>query len=475
MQLLDADISVRNPRTGEVSRKLAAPNDVELATLISKLRSNQKGWENLGALKRGEILMQWHAELLKEGDAIVQALYEDTGRITESKLELQVTLAGIERWAKLAPKLMDDSDSQNAQLPGVTIHPSYRPYQLVGVISPWNFPLLLGCIDAIPALAAGCAILLKPSEVTPRFLAPLARSIERVPILRDLFGTVEGAAEVGQAMIPQVDFICFTGSTEVGSLIAKAGAEAFTPVSLELGGKDPAIVLPGADIDRAAAGILWGGTGNAGQSCLSIERVYVHEDVYSEFVTKITNLASKIGITFPALESGALGPIIAIDQIETIKVQLEDAYSKGARALTGGEVKQLGGGYFLEATILVDVDHTMKIMNDETFGPILPIMKVSSEAEALDLANSTIYGLSGSVFAATIEDGMRLGRQLDAGAISINDASLTAIMHEGEKQAFKHSGIGGSRMGPASIRRFFRRQSLLVNSSETNDPWWWNI
>ena len=232
MQLLDADITVRNPRTGEVSRKLAAPNDVELVALIAKLRSNKKSWENLGAVKRGEIIMQWHAEILKESDAIVQALYEDTGRITESRLELQVTLAGIERWAKLAPKLMDDSEGQNAQLPGVSIHPSYRPYQLVGIISPWNFPLLLGCINAIPALAAGCAVLLKPSEVTPRFLAPLARSIERVPILRDLFGTVEGAAEVGHAMIPQVDFICFTGSTEVGSLIAKAGAEAFTPVSL---------------------------------------------------------------------------------------------------------------------------------------------------------------------------------------------------------------------------------------------------
>lgn len=474
MTLLDVGIKVRNPRTNEVDRDLAAPTSEELSTLVGKLRKAQKNWESLGAVKRGEILMQWHHELEKESDAIVQALYEDTGRITESKLELQVTLAGIQRWAKMAPTLMDESESQKAQLPGVTIHPSYRPYQLVGVISPWNFPLLLGCLDAIPALAAGCAVLIKPSEVAPRFLAPLARSIERVPVLRDLFGTVEGAAEVGQAMIAQVDFVCFTGSTEVGELIAAASAKAFTPVSLELGGKDPAIVLPGADIDRAAAGILWGGTGNAGQSCLSIERVYVHADIYDEFVEKIAILANKIGINYPTLDSGALGPIIAIDQVETIKDHLADAYAKGAKALSGGEVKQLGGGYFLEATILVNVNHNMKIMTAETFAPVLPIMKVESEEQALELANATIYGLSGSVFAATIEDGMRIGRQIDAGAISINDASLTAIMHEGEKQAFKHSGIGGSRMGPASIRRFFRRQSLLVNTASGNDPWWWN-
>jgi acyl-CoA reductase-like NAD-dependent aldehyde dehydrogenase len=474
MSRLDSDVKVRNPRTGEVDRDLAAPTSEELTALVAKLRGAQKNWEAIGAVKRGEILMQWHAELVKESDAIIQALYEDTGRITESKLELDVTLAGIERWAKMAPSLMDESETQKAQLPGVTIHPSYRPYQLVGVISPWNFPLLLGCIDAIPALAAGCAVIIKPSEVTPRFLAPLARSIERVPVLRDLFGTVEGAAEVGQALIPQVDFVCFTGSTEVGELIAAAGAKAFTPVSLELGGKDPAIVLPGADIDRAAAGILWGGTGNAGQSCLSIERVYAHSDIYDDFIGKIAALANNVGINYPNLDSGALGPIIAIDQVETIKDHLADAYAKGAVALSGGEVKQLGGGYFLEATILINVDHSMKIMTAETFAPILPIMKVDSEVHAIELANATIYGLSGSVFAQTLEDGMRIGRQIDAGAISINDASLTAIMHEGEKQAFKHSGIGGSRMGPASIRRFFRRQSLLVNSSTGNDPWWWN-
>ena len=167
MSRLDADVKVRNPRTGEIDRDLAAPTSEELTSLVTKLRGSQKNWESLGAVKRGEILMQWRAELEKEGDAIVQALFEDTGRITESKLELQVTLAGIERWAKMAPGLMDESESQKAQLPGVTIHPSYRPYQLVGVISPWNFPLLLGCLDAIPALAAGCAVLIKLIAVSP--------------------------------------------------------------------------------------------------------------------------------------------------------------------------------------------------------------------------------------------------------------------------------------------------------------------
>ena len=473
MTRLDQHITVRNPRTSAIERELAAPSKNELSEIISSLREHQKSWDEIGPTARALILMRWHAELEKESHAIIQALFEDTGRMTESVIELQVTLAGIERWASLAPNLLDDSQSQNAQIPGIAIYPSFKPYPLVGVISPWNFPLLLGCLDAIPALAAGCAVLMKPSEVTPRFLIPLRACIARVPELSAVFAMVEGGAEVGQLMIPEVDIVCFTGSTEVGELVALAGASAFTPVSLELGGKDPAIVLPGANIDRAAAGILWGGTANAGQSCLSIERVYVHEEIYDEFVSKIVVLANSIGIAYPTLESGALGPIIAIDQVETIKNHLADAYSKGAKPLCGGEVKQLGGGYYLEATILVDVDHSMKVMTQETFAPILPIMKITSEEQAVQLSNSTIYGLSASVFAASPEDGMRIGRQIDAGAISVNDASLTAIMHEGEKQAFKHSGIGGSRMGHASIRRFFRRQSLLVNSADENDPWWW--
>ncbi len=474
MTRLDSRVKVRNPRTGKNDRELEAPTKDELLKIISDLRDHQKEWQLIGAPKRGELLMQWRTNLEAQSNEIVEALFQDTGRITESRLELQVTLAGIKRWANLAPSLLDETEVQKTQLPGISIHPSFRPYQLVGVISPWNFPLLLGCLDAIPALMAGCAVLIKPSEITPRFLKPLRESIKDIPVLQNVFAMVEGAAEVGQLMIPNVDMVCFTGSTEIGEIVAKTGASAFIPVSLELGGKDPAIVLPGADIDRAAAGILWGGTGNAGQSCLSIERVYVHEDLYQPFVEKIVELAKKIGITYPTLESGALGPIIALDQVKTITSHLDDAFKKGAKALVGGEMKQLDGGYYLEPTILVDVDHTMKVMVEETFSPILPIMKVSSEAEAIELANATIYGLSASVFAASLEDGIRIGRQLDAGAISINDASLTAIMHEGEKQAFKHSGIGGSRMGPASIRRFFRRQSLLVNTNTSNNPWWWN-
>jgi acyl-CoA reductase-like NAD-dependent aldehyde dehydrogenase len=472
---LDANVQIRNPRTGEIERNLHSPSTSELLSIIQGLRVGQKKWQALGVEERCHILLQWREALETCSEKIIEALYLDTGRITESRLELQATLAGIERWAKMAPVLLDETQSSNASLPGVSIHPSFKPYPVVGVISPWNFPLLLGCIDAIPALAAGCAVLLKPSEITPHFLEPLYESVKNIPYLCDVFAMIEGAAETGELMVPNVDMICFTGSTEVGELIAQTAAKSFTPISLELGGKDPALVLPGADIARAAAGILWGGTGNAGQSCQSIERVYVHAEIYDEFIESIVGMAKKVGIGYPTLESGALGPIIAIDQVETISSQLRDAYSKGARALTGGTIDQLGGGFYMEPTILVDVNHSMNIMNLETFAPILPVMKVGSEAEAIELANSTIYGLSGCVFAATEEDGIRIARQIDAGAISINDASLTAIMHEGEKQAFKHSGIGGSRMGPASIRRFFRRQSLLVNSSSGNNPWWWKV
>lgn len=472
MSKLDATIGVRNPRTGKIDRPLDAPSRDELSSLVSRLRSGQRHWHALGPVRRGELMLKWREAIIEQQSEIVEALVEDTGRRTESILEVMVTLAGMERWAKQAPDLLDETYEQTTSVPGVLVVPSYRPYELVGVISPWNFPLLLAMIDAIPALMAGSAILVKPSEIAPRFLAPLAKSLERLPELQSVIGLIEGAGETGAAMISQVDMICFTGSVETGRIVGEACARAFIPAALELGGKDPAIVLADADIDRAAAGILWGGTANAGQSCLSIERVYAHSSIYDEFVVALANKARALKLAYPTPESGSIGPIIAEDQIHTIVRHLEDARAKGARFLSGGDLQNLGGGTYLAPTIIADVDHTMLIMTEETFGPILPVMKFETEAEAIHLANDTIYGLSGSVWGQ--EDRANgIGRQIDAGAISINDAALTAVMHEGEKQAFKFSGIGGSRMGTASIRRFYRRQSLLVNRSIQPDPWWW--
>ena len=340
------------------------------------------------------------------------------------------------------------------------------------MISPWNFPLLLGLIDAIPALAAGCAVVIKPSEVTPRFIAPLRATLTGVPDLRDVVGIVEGAGDVGAGLIDLVDSVCFTGSVATGRHVGAAAAAAFIPAFLELGGKDPAIVLAGADLKRASSAVLWGSVANAGQSCLSIERIYVQEDIHDEFVGLLAGKARQVRLARPGPDDGQLGPLIDPAQAEIISRQLADAYEHGARALTGGEVQRHDGGLWIEPTVLTGVDHSMTVMRDETFGPVMPVMPVSGADEAVMLANDSEFGLSAAVFAADADTARAVAGRIRAGAVSINDAALTALVHEGEKNSFNYSGLGGSRMGPASIRRFVRKQTLIVNHAAARDPWW---
>jgi acyl-CoA reductase-like NAD-dependent aldehyde dehydrogenase len=470
---MDTGVEVRDPRTGRVDRLLAAPTREELAATCRRLRAAQPVWEALGAAGRADVLRRWAAALRERAAEVVAALVADTGRRSESELELEITAAGIERWARQAPALLDTAGERPSSVPGVVLRGGLRPYPLVGVISPWNFPLLLGLLDAVPALAAGCAVVVKPSEVTPRFLGPLRETL--VPELAPVLALAEGAAETGQALLSEVDFVAFTGSVPTGRLVAEAAARRLLPVSLELGGKDPAIVLAGADLDRAARAVLWGGTANAGQSCLSIERVYVEAGLHDEFVDRLVALAAKVDLAYPDVDSGQLGPIIAADQVGVIERHLADAYARGARALTGGAVERLGGGAYVRPTVLVGADHSMAVMTEETFGPVLPVMPVSGVDEAVRMANDTVYGLSAAVFAGGEAEALAVAARIDAGAVSVDDAALTAVVQEGEKNSFGLSGLGGSRMGPASVARFVRRQSFLVHRGPRPDAWWYDL
>ncbi|MEV4888847.1 aldehyde dehydrogenase family protein [Nonomuraea sp. NPDC055795] len=452
---------VRNPLTGETDRLLAPPSPARLTATAAELRAAAPAWREAD---RGAVLNRFGAALATDDD-LLAALVADTGRTGESVLERQIVAGMIERWVRQAPALLAPPEDEPASLPGIVVGGEAVPYELVGVISPWNFPLLLGLIDAIPALAAGCAVLVKPSEVTPRFIEPLMRLVPEELPLR----VVEGAGETGAALIGLVDAVVFTGSVPTGRKVGEAAAKAFIPAFLELGGKDPAIVLAGSDLDRAAAAVLWGGTANAGQACQSIERVYVERAVHAEFLALLADKAAKVALT---CEGGPIGPIIAADQAGVIERHLADAVERGAVVHTGGHIEHHGGGLWCRPTVVSGVDHSMALMTEETFGPILPVMAVDDADEAVRLANDCAYGLSGAVFAATEQDARALARRLEVGAVSVNDASLTALVHEGEKNSFKLSGLGGSRMGKVSINRFVRRRAHLVNRSAAADPWW---
>ncbi|MWK38362.1 aldehyde dehydrogenase family protein [Actinomadura sp. J1-007] len=410
--------------------------------------------------------------LTAERGGLIDALVADTGRRAESELEVDLVLGMIDRWARLGPDLLAPVPGTPAGPPGLVIGGDHVPYPLVAVISPWNFPLLLGLIDAIPALTAGCAALVKPSEVTPRFIGPLMRTVARVPELAAVLAVVEGAGDVGADLVGLSDLVAFTGSVPTGRRVGEAAARAFVPAFLELGGKDPAIVLAGADLERASSAVLWGGTANAGQSCLSIERVYVEQPAYDAFVESLTAKAARVGLARPRPEDPGLGPLIDPAQAAVIEEQLADAYAKGAVARCGGTVERLDGGHWCRPTVLTGVDHSMAVLTQETFGPILPVMPVADADEAVRLANDSAYGLSAAVFGPTEDAAMAVAARLEAGAISVNDAALTAMVQEGEKNSFKSSGLGGSRMGPASLRRFVRRRSYLVNRATGPDPWW---
>lgn len=464
-------IEIRNPRTGKFDYVIIPPPPRLLAQQCHRARRAQTQWYQLGVEGRIAALQQWKQAILSVRQQLTDALVNDTGRLSTSILEIDSFLGSIDRWCNLVPDLLQDS-AKNTSIPFIALQQTNTPYPVVGVISPWNFPLLLSMIDTIPALLAGCAVVVKPSKMAPRFVAPLLTALNNIPHLSDVLIFIEGSAETGTALIDYVDLICFTGSVNTGRKIAEAAAKRFIPAFLELGGKDPAIVLESANLDLATSAILWAAVVNTGQSCVSIERIYVAERIFEEFYHQLVTKAHRLQLAYPNLEDGQIGPIIAEKQAAVISDHIADAVAKGAVIHCGGKVEELGGGWWCRPTVLTQVNHSMKVMTEETFGPIMPVMAFSSVEEAIDLANDSIYGLSAAVFAGSEEEALVVARQINAGAISINDAALTAIMHEGEKNAFKCSGLGGSRMGVAALKRFIRKQAFLIKTNSVNDPWW---
>jgi acyl-CoA reductase-like NAD-dependent aldehyde dehydrogenase len=466
-----ATLPVRNPRTGQIDYQVPAFSRDEVREIADGLRANAIAWETMGAAGRGAVLLKWRDEVAKRQSAIFDALVNDTGRVRESHLEVPSVLGNIAKWATRGGSLIADAPARASATAPMTLTPASVPVGVVAVISPWNFPLLLALIDAVPALMAGCPVMVKPSEITPRFCEPLIDSIRAVPELADVLAIVTGGPETGAAMIDHADAVCFTGSVATGKIIARHAAERLIPAFLELGGKDAAIVLKDADIAHAARAIAWGGLANAGQSCLSVERVLVDRTIEKDFTTALVNEVKRLRFCFPDANSGEIGPIIAARQADTIRVQLDEAKARGAVALTGGAVESLGGGLWCQPTVLTNVTPDMKIMAEETFGPVLPVMAFDTEEEAVALANDTEFGLSGAVFGERTH-AESIARRMQCGAVSINDAALTAVVHDGEKQAFKASGLGPSRMGDASILRFRKLRVLIENPNLQRDPWW---
>ncbi len=463
-------INARNPRTGEIDYEFTAPTSDAIATECLKLREGQKKWEEAPMAYRLNVMRRWADLLEKNSEAITEVIASDTGRWRMS-VESPMTVAGsIREWCNATPQLLNPLSGRSSVDPNVHFRSQFKPFPLLGVISPWNVPFVLSMIDAIQALIAGCAAIIKPSEVTPRFVEPVAETIAQVPELDAVLTYVQGDGKTGQEIIKNVDIVVFTGSVATGRKIAEAAAQRFIPVFLELGGKDPVIITKDADIERAATATLRGSVFATGQLCYSIERVYVDEAIHDTFVDRLVEKAKAVDLSYPDIHKGHIGPLILARQADIIDAQLDDAVAKGGVIRSGGKTETHGGGKWVRPTVLTNVDHSMEVMTEETFGPVIPVMAVSSVDEAIELANDTVFGLSGAAIAGTEDEAQEIAGRLNAGAVSVMDTALTgAIIRDAEKTSFNLSGLGGTRMGPGAIMRFFRKKAIMTNKGAPAD------
>lgn len=457
-------MKARNPRSGIADYAFAPSTRAEIAAEAARLRAMQPGWEALGPEGRAAVLLRLADALEAGAGAIAAALAVDTGRQTIAAIEVQGFIANIRRWAKRGPELFAglERGPKPSLTPGIELVTGYCAFPLFGAIAPWNFPVVLSHIDAVPALMAGSAALVKPSEVTPRFVAPMRAVLAQVPELP--FAYVMGGADVGQALIEEVDYVCFTGSTATGRKVAEAAARRLIPANLELGGKDPLIVTASADPEWAARVALRASIVATGQACQSIERIYVARAIAEPFLAALVADAQAVRLTHPDPASGHLGPFIFPDQADKVQAQIDAAVAEGARVLAGGTVERLEGGAYLRPTILVDVTPAMAVMREETFGPVLPVTVFDTIDEAIALANDSAYGLSAAVLAGSLEEAAALAPLLDVGAVSLQDGALTSMVGDATNLSRKGSGLGPSRMGDSGLTRFLREQALICQT-----------
>ncbi|MEA2147864.1 MAG: hypothetical protein QOG59_3451 [Solirubrobacteraceae bacterium] len=459
-------IPVENPATGEVIGEIPVMGATEIQALAARAREAQPGWDAMGFDGRAKVLRRAQKWMLDNAERIIAVVVSEAGKTHEDAqlADFGYPVSALGFWAKEAPKYLADErvpSWNNPLAAGKKLVLRYAPVGVVGVIGPWNYPITNNFGDCIPALAAGNSVILKPSEVTPLSSLLMEQMMRECGLPEGVFAVATGDGSTGSALIANVDCVMFTGSSATGKAVMKAAADALIPCFLELGGKDPMIVCADANLQRAANAAAFYSMNNAGQVCISIERVYVEAPVYDRFVELVTQEVRALRQGVPQGPGTVdVGAVTFPPQLDIVAEHVNDAVAKGARILTGGHARSDRGRFF-EPTVLVDVDHSMKIMSQETFGPTLPIMKVADSEEALRLANDSPYGLQASVWTSDIERGEALARRIEAGVVCVNDAQVNYTAINLPMGGWKASGLG-TRHGASGIRKYTKTQSLLV-------------
>jgi succinate-semialdehyde dehydrogenase/glutarate-semialdehyde dehydrogenase len=439
--------SVRNPATQEIIGTLPNLTANQAAEAVAKAAAAQSRWAATPVRERLRILGHFAELLCDQKDAVAAVISREAGKPEAEALstEILVVLDTVEYLQNHVPAFLRPEPVAHGN-PIMKLKRGQllrEPYGVVGIISPWNYPFSLPSVQTLTALATGNAVVLKPSEFTPFSSLELQRLLRAAGLNPDLLQVITGDGAAGAALLAaNVQKVVFTGSVATGKRVATAAAARLLPVVLELGGKDPMIVLEDADINVASSAAVWGAFMNAGQTCLSIERCYVHESIYPKFLEACVAKTAKLHAGAGTDPNVDIGPMIHERQLRVVQMHVDDAVARGARLLAGGKpLPQLGSNFFAP-TILADVDHSMMIMREETFGPVLPVCSFKTEDEAVTLANDSEFGLAASIFTSNRNRGEALARRIDAGTVMVNDVIACFGISEAPHGGVKASGIG---------------------------------
>jgi len=478
LQMAAQKIISVNPATGAVLRELCCASDTEVCDAVSRAHAAQVAWCALGVRKRVAMLRKFQRSLVVNKSGIAAAITREAGKPRAEALttEVLVVLDAARFLIENAGRLLRDEKIPHGNL-AMKLKRGYilrEPFGVVAIISPWNYPFSIPATEALAALVAGNAVVLKPSELTPLVALELARLLHESGVPRDVFQVVVGEGSTGAALLRSpIDKLVFTGSVATGKRIAAAAAERLLPVVLELGGKDPMLVLDDADVDIASSAAVWGAFVNAGQTCLSVERCYVHRSLYEPFLEACTGKTKKLRIGRGDDPDTDVGPMIHERQLRTVEAHVEDAKTRGARVLAGGSRLRTLGPNFYAPTVLADVTREMRIMREETFGPVLPVAAFDDDDEAVLLANASEYGLAASIFTRDSARGMRLARRIQAGTVMVNDVVSCFGISEAPHGGVKSSGVGRThgRFGLDGMVRLKYVDSDLMPAMKK--VWWY--
>ncbi len=478
VQIAEQKIVPVNPATGEVLRQLECAGEAEVEAAVARARAAQAAWAELGLRRRIAVLCEFQAKLHESKSGIAAAITREAGKplvealVTEVLVVLDAARFLIDNaWALLRDERVPHGNLATKLKSGWLVR---EPHGVIGIISPWNYPFSIPATETLAALVAGNAVVLKPSELTPLVALELASLLHAAGVPRDVFQVVVGEGAAGAALLrAPIDKLVFTGSVATGTRIGAAAAERLLPVVLELGGKDPMLVLEDADVDVASSAAVWGAFVNAGQACLSVERCYVHRSLYESFSKSCAEKTKQLRVGNGMDAQTDVGPMIHERQLRIVESHVEDAKARGARVLAGGARLPELGVNFYAPTVLADVTQDMRIMREETFGPVLPVMAFDSDDEAIRLANDSEYGLAASVWTRDRKRGERVARRIHAGTVMVNDVISCFGISEAPHGGVKASGVGRTH-GRFGLDEMVRVKYLDIDRMPGMKKVWWH-